>query len=287
MSWVEASRFDAGHRLRRLRPPHLRRHRCRGSTAPTTTAGAGRASSAPTRACAATPTSSREDRVQKSLLFLGTEFGLWISLDGGGHWAEFKGGNFPSVAVRDLAIQARDNDLVIAHPRPRHLDRRRPDAAARAERRDAGAGGGLPARAAGPAADPGQRRLGRRRRQVRRARTRQDGAVITYYQRTRHLFGPIKLEVLDAEGKVVDTLPAEQAPRHQPRRVDDAVKPPRVPRAAQVAFTATQRPARAAGHLHRAPDQGRARSSRASSTIGLDRRATYSAADRKRPVRRR
>ena len=32
--------------------------------------------------------------------------------------------------------------------------------------------------------------------------------MITYYQRTRHLFGPIKLEILDPSGKVVDTLPA-------------------------------------------------------------------------------
>lgn len=56
----------------------------------------------------------REDIVNPDLLFLGTEFGLWISLDRGAHWAAFKGGRFPSVAVRDLAIQPRDHDLVIA-----------------------------------------------------------------------------------------------------------------------------------------------------------------------------
>src|SRR5258708_29659609 len=56
----------------------------------------------------------KEDLVNKNLLFLGTEFGLWVSLDGGGKWARYKGGEMPSVAVRDLAIHPRDNDLVIA-----------------------------------------------------------------------------------------------------------------------------------------------------------------------------
>src|SRR5262249_15057379 len=56
----------------------------------------------------------KEDSVDKQLLFLGTELGLWISVDGGVRWAEFKGSGFPSVAVRDLAVQAREGDLVIA-----------------------------------------------------------------------------------------------------------------------------------------------------------------------------
>ncbi len=56
----------------------------------------------------------KEDTVDPQLLFLGTEFGLWISVDGGAHWAQFKGGDIPAVAVRDLAVQPRDNDLVLA-----------------------------------------------------------------------------------------------------------------------------------------------------------------------------
>ena len=36
------------------------------------------------------------------IVFVGTELGLFISLDGGAQWAEFKGGDFPRVAVRDL-----------------------------------------------------------------------------------------------------------------------------------------------------------------------------------------
>ena len=34
--------------------------------------------------------------------------------DGGNQWSRYKGGDFPAVAVRDIAIQPRDNDLVIA-----------------------------------------------------------------------------------------------------------------------------------------------------------------------------
>src|SRR5690349_3433246 len=56
----------------------------------------------------------KEDLVKPDLLFLGTEFGLWVSIDDGKSWAQFKGNHFPAVAVRDLAIQPRDNDLVLA-----------------------------------------------------------------------------------------------------------------------------------------------------------------------------
>ena len=52
--------------------------------------------------------------MQPNLLFLGTEFGLFVSIDGGKSWAQFKGSRFPAVAVRDLAIQPRTNDLVLA-----------------------------------------------------------------------------------------------------------------------------------------------------------------------------
>lgn len=54
-----------------------------------------------------------EDPVNPQLLFVGTEFGLFFSLDGGGHWTQLKGG-MPTIAVRDIAIQKRENDIVIA-----------------------------------------------------------------------------------------------------------------------------------------------------------------------------
>ncbi len=54
-----------------------------------------------------------EDHVNPSLLFVGTEFGIYTTLDGGAKWIQLKSG-IPTVAVRDLEIQRRENDLVAA-----------------------------------------------------------------------------------------------------------------------------------------------------------------------------
>ncbi|AEV34087.1 BNR/Asp-box repeat protein [Owenweeksia hongkongensis DSM 17368] len=55
----------------------------------------------------------RQDHVNKDLLFVGTEFGLHFSNDGGKEWKQLKAG-LPTVAVRDIDIQKRENDLVLA-----------------------------------------------------------------------------------------------------------------------------------------------------------------------------
>ncbi len=54
-----------------------------------------------------------EDPVNPNLLFAGTEFGLFFTPDGGGRWVRLKGG-LPTIAVRDIAIQKREHDLVLA-----------------------------------------------------------------------------------------------------------------------------------------------------------------------------
>jgi photosystem II stability/assembly factor-like uncharacterized protein len=54
-----------------------------------------------------------EDHVDPKLLFTGTEFGLWFSIDGGQKWVQLKGG-MPTISVSDLNIQKRENDLVVA-----------------------------------------------------------------------------------------------------------------------------------------------------------------------------
>ncbi len=55
----------------------------------------------------------RQDPVNPDLLFLGSEFGLFVSLDGGRSWQKWRHG-LPTVPVRDLVIQPRAGDLVIA-----------------------------------------------------------------------------------------------------------------------------------------------------------------------------
>ena len=54
----------------------------------------------------------QEDYVNPDLLFLGTEFGLYITVDGGKHWNKFKN-NMPAVAVHFIDLQKRTNDLVM------------------------------------------------------------------------------------------------------------------------------------------------------------------------------
>ena len=54
-----------------------------------------------------------EDHTDPNLLFVGTEFGLYFTQDGGARWTQLKGG-LPTIAVRDIAVQRIENDLVIA-----------------------------------------------------------------------------------------------------------------------------------------------------------------------------
>ena len=54
----------------------------------------------------------QQDHVNPELLFVGAEFGAYYTVDGGVHWHKVKG--VPTIAVRDIALQRRENDLVMA-----------------------------------------------------------------------------------------------------------------------------------------------------------------------------
>ncbi|MFT6850668.1 MAG: photosystem II stability/assembly factor-like uncharacterized protein [Sphingobacteriales bacterium] len=54
-----------------------------------------------------------EDHKDPNLLFAGTEFGVFYSNNGGAKWIQLKAG-LPTIAIRDIAIQERENDLVLA-----------------------------------------------------------------------------------------------------------------------------------------------------------------------------
>jgi photosystem II stability/assembly factor-like uncharacterized protein len=54
----------------------------------------------------------REDPKNPNLLYLGTELGLFISIDRGEHWVELKS-NMPTLPFNDLVIHPRDNDLIL------------------------------------------------------------------------------------------------------------------------------------------------------------------------------
>lgn len=83
--------------------PYLLRSRDRGRTWESISAGL------PERGSVYTV---REDPAREGLLYCGTEFGLFFSLDAGKSWSKFT--ELPTIAVKDLAIQAREGDLVVA-----------------------------------------------------------------------------------------------------------------------------------------------------------------------------
>jgi len=53
-----------------------------------------------------------QDRKSSNLLIVGNDIGVFVSIDGGGHWSQLKA-NLPTVAVHDLTIHPRENDLVL------------------------------------------------------------------------------------------------------------------------------------------------------------------------------
>ncbi len=220
----------------------------------------------------------RQDLVDPDLLFLGTELGLWISIDNGGNWARYQGSNFPAVAVRDIQIQSREHDLVLGtHGRGIWII----DDISPLRNFDAGV---LTAEAKFLSSRPTQQRIGGvggwsdgDAKFV--GPNAPAGATITYYQRTRHLFGELKIEVIGPDGQVVDTLPASK--RRGINRITWSmrVKPPRVPKAAQVAFAGIQGPRVVPGtYTVRMTKNKQVYETRLE--IGLDRRADYTAADR-------
>ncbi len=54
-----------------------------------------------------------EDHVNPNLLFLGTEFGLFTTVDGGKKWFRLKSG-LPTIPIKDIDVQRRENDLALA-----------------------------------------------------------------------------------------------------------------------------------------------------------------------------
>src|SRR5271167_3056590 len=183
----------------------------------------------------------KEDTVVKDLLFMGTEFGLWVSPDGGKQWAQYKGHEFPDVPVRDIVVHERESDVVVAtHGRgiwiidditplrkltPEVLDQDAVFVMGKPAQQRFNANGGW-SEGSGTFSGPNP----------------PDAALITYYQKKRHIYGRMKLEIFDPQGKLIDTLAANS--RRGISRVEwpMRLRAPHVPPAATAAFEAAQGP---------------------------------------------
>jgi photosystem II stability/assembly factor-like uncharacterized protein len=141
----------------------------------------------------------KQDPVSRGLLFLGTDEGLFVSIDGGTRWAQFSA-NLPNVAVWDIAIHPRDNDVVLAtHGRSLYVidditPLRKLTPAV------------LDAEAAFLDARPqwmvnGTMEFGFNGDGEFVGQSPAEAAVITYYLKKRHLFGDLKLEIYDGAGR--------------------------------------------------------------------------------------
>jgi len=151
----------------------------------------------------------QEDLVNPDLLFLGTETGLYITINGGQNWSKFTN-NMPSTAVHHMEMHAKTNDLVMAtHGRGviilddisplRELTKevidqdvfffeQKPFTMVE----ESGFGGGsTELQFVGP--------------------NRNRNARIIYYLKKRHIFGKMKIELFDEQGKFVKELDAGKA----------------------------------------------------------------------------
>lgn len=147
----------------------------------------------------------KEDLVNRNLLFVGTETGLFISIDGGKNWAQMTG-NIPNTPVRDIAIHPVKHDLILAtHGRGVLIvDDITPIRSLNDEVLNAEAtilpsrpnyvslsslGGSYPV-TAGDFAAPNPN----------------EDAVITYYLKDRVVTGAVKVEIYDASGNLMTSI---------------------------------------------------------------------------------
>ncbi len=146
------------------------------------------------------------DPENTALLFLGTETGLFISIDGGKAWSRFTG-NMPNVAVRDIFIHPRDHDLILAsHGRGiiiiddmtplRNLKHNMVE-------QDIVF---LPSRPFTVTSYGYQQEYGGSDEFV--GQNPGEAGIITYYLKKRHIFGDMHLEVYDNQGELINTLVA-------------------------------------------------------------------------------
>jgi hypothetical protein len=187
----------------------------------------------------------REDLINPDLLFLGTESGLYISVNSGLNWAHFTG-NIPEVPVMDMVIHPRDQSLVIAtHGRGiMIIDDLTPLRQLSNEvlnsdltflkAKDYVIREGTPGQGwSGDDEYSGQ--------------VPKEAAQIVYFQKKRHVFGEMYIEVFDKDNKMIQKLPAGTRKGINVVYWSIRMKPPKVPVSPQLEGSAFAGPNYPAG----------------------------------------
>ena len=148
----------------------------------------------------------KQDLVNPELLFLGTEFGLFITLDGGKQWARFKE-NLPKVAIHDLVIHPTENDVILAtHGRGVYIiDDITPIRALTSEllNKDVAM---LPSRPATMVDGGSLQSFSGGDNFV--GESLPEAAYITYYLKKRHMFGKMMVNIYDENNQLIKSIPA-------------------------------------------------------------------------------
>ena len=174
----------------------------------------------------------KQDPVNPDLIYLGTEFGLFISMDHGKEWVRFKN-KVPRTGVYDMAFQSVKNDLVLAtHGRGviilddltaiRNLTQ--PVLA-----QDFAF---LPVRPYYFSSETGLQDFVSDAEFIGPSST--GAALICYYLKKRHVFGEMYLEIYDSNGKFLKKLPAGTRKGINIVRISTAIEPPKVPKSPNI-----------------------------------------------------
>ncbi len=147
-----------------------------------------------------------EDPVNPELLFLGTEFGLYISIDGGEQWVRFKN-KVPKVPIYEMVIQPETSDLVLGtHGRGvLIIDDISPLRLLTDEvlASDVNIFPTKPYYITNP-----KFAYGISGDQEFFGSNPSSAVMINYYMKKRHIFGDMKIEIYNESGELVKTLPA-------------------------------------------------------------------------------
>lgn len=168
----------------------------------------------------------REDFANPNLLFLGTEYGLYITLDGGDQWIQFKN-KVPMVPIYDIVIHPTESDLILGtHGRGIIII---DDISPLRLLTDKVLDSELTIFPSKPYTITNPRyKSGISGDQEFRGRNPSSSAVINYFMKKRHIFGDMSINIYNENGELVKSLPASKKKGINRVNWEVTKKPPKI-----------------------------------------------------------